>query len=71
MAVNKVIYEGQTLIDITDSTVTAGDLRTGVTAYNRAGEKIIGNADWTVTVQKGSVSKISGTEDDYLLTMTT
>lgn len=71
MAVNKVIFEGTTLIDITDSTVTAGDLRTGSVAYDKAGNRIVGETDWDMTVQSGTVSKISGTTDDYLLTMTT
>lgn len=71
MAVNKVIFEGQTLIDITDSTVTAGDLRTGTVAYDKAGNRIIGNTDWSMSVSNATVSKISGTTDNYLLSMTT
>ena len=71
MAVNKVIFEGITLIDLTDSTITAGDLRTGTVAYDKAGNRIIGETDWNMTIKSGTVSKISGTTDDYLLTMTT
>lgn len=71
MAVNKVIFEGKTLIDITDSTITSGDLRTGIVAYDKAGNRIVGDTDWDMAVQSGSVSKITGTTDDYLLTMTT
>lgn len=42
MPVNKVIYAGKTLIDLTSSTVTADTLLEGVTAYNSAGELIVG-----------------------------
>lgn len=71
MAINKVIYGDRTLIDLTDSTVTTGDLREGIIAYDKGGNRIIGVTDWSMTVQSGIVSKISGTTDDYLLTMTT
>lgn len=40
--VNKVIYGGQTLIDLTADTVTAGDLASGVTAHDKSGATIIG-----------------------------
>lgn len=42
MAVNKVVYDGETLMDISDSTVTEDDLTEGVTAYAANGEKIVG-----------------------------
>lgn len=43
MAVNKVVYDGTTLIDLTDSTLSdPSELATGVTAYTRAGTKITG-----------------------------
>lgn len=42
MAVNKVIYHGNTLIDLTSSTVTPGALALGVTAKNAKGETITG-----------------------------
>lgn len=42
MGVNKVIYGGRTLIDISSATVTADTLAEGVTAYNSAGELIRG-----------------------------
>ena len=42
MAINKVIYGGETLMDITDSTVTPETLAEGVSSYNAAGERIIG-----------------------------
>ena len=42
MAVNKVVYGGNTLIDISDSTVAPETLAEGETAYNAAGELITG-----------------------------
>lgn len=42
MAVNKVVYGGSTIIDISDSTVTEDTLSNGVTAYSASGEKITG-----------------------------
>ena len=44
MAINKVIYEGETLMDITDSTVTSDNLGHGVVAYAANGERIVGTA---------------------------
>lgn len=39
---NKVIYNGNTLIDLTADTVTAADLAYGVTAHDRSGAIITG-----------------------------
>lgn len=40
--VNKVIFGGQTLIDLTADTITAGDLIDGVTAHDKSGAAITG-----------------------------
>lgn len=40
--VNKVIYGGETIIDLTADTVTAGDLIAGVTAHDKSGAAITG-----------------------------
>ena len=45
MAVNKVIANGEVLIDLTGDTVTAGSLKKGVTAHDKAGEIITGTLD--------------------------
>ena len=42
MAINKVVYGGNTLIDLSNSTVTPETLLEGETAYNAAGELITG-----------------------------
>ena len=43
MAVNKVIYGDQTLMDLTGDTVTADKLLSGATAHNASGEQITGS----------------------------
>lgn len=40
--VNKVIYNGNTLLDLTTDTITAADLAYGVVAHDRSGEVITG-----------------------------
>ena len=40
--VNKVVYGGQVLIDLTADTITAGDLAAGVTAHDKSGALITG-----------------------------
>ena len=42
MAINKVVYDGDTLVDLTSDTVTPETLSEGVTAHNAAGEQIVG-----------------------------
>ena len=44
MAVNKVIYGSNTLIDISDTTATADKILSGYTAYGADGTKITGSA---------------------------
>ena len=43
MSVNKVIYGGRTLIDLSSDTVTPGTLLKGVTAHKKDGSIIIGS----------------------------
>ena len=43
MSVNKVVYGGRTIIDISDSTVASELLKEGATAYAKTGEKIVGS----------------------------
>lgn len=40
--VNKVVYGGKVLIDLTADTITAGDLIAGVTAHDKSGAAITG-----------------------------
>lgn len=45
MAVSKVVYCGEVLVDLTTDTVTAASLRKGVTAHDRSGAIITGELD--------------------------
>lgn len=44
MGINKIVYNGGTLIDLTGDTVTADKLAQGYTAHDRTGTVIIGTA---------------------------
>ena len=59
MATNKVIYAGNTLIDLSNDTVTASDLLQGVVAHDKAGNTITG----TLTVPEQQEKIV----DDLLL----
>lgn len=48
MAINKVIYGGNTLIDLTGDTVTADKLLTGYTAHGKDGDTITGTCAFDV-----------------------
>lgn len=41
---NKIIYDGQTLIDLTADTITPADLAYGVTAHDASGAEITGSS---------------------------
>ncbi len=43
MAVNKVIYDGTTLIDLTSDTVTAATLLSGYKAHDKSGAAVTGS----------------------------
>lgn len=45
MAINKVVYGANTLIDLTADTVTADTLKTGFTAHDKSGTAITGTLD--------------------------
>lgn len=57
MAFNKIIYDGNTLIDLTADTVEADDLLVGVTAHNKAGEAITGTCTFDSDTQDATVEK--------------
>ena len=52
MAINKVIYGGETLIDLTGDTVTADKILSGFTAHDKGGESITGTCEYDVDVYK-------------------
>lgn len=52
-AINKVIYGNDTLIDLTNDTVTASDLAYSVTAHDKTGAQITGTLTFQ-TIYSGS-----------------
>ena len=56
MAVSKVIYGGDTLIDLTADTIKADKLLTGYTAHGADGEKITGTCDYDANTQDATAS---------------
>lgn len=60
MANNKIIANGETLIDLTADTVTAGTMVSGTTAHDRSGASITGTFDPSVYVLKAG-DTMSGT----------
>ena len=56
MAVNKVIYGGETVIDLTGDTVTADKMLSGVTAHDKSGKAITG----TIATKTSSNLSASG-----------
>lgn len=48
---NKIIYGGKVLIDLIGDTVTASDLKVGVTAHDKSGAVITGSFDVDVAIQ--------------------
>lgn len=54
MGINKVIYNGQVLIDLTSATVTPETLVEGTIAFNSAGERIVG----TLVISGGYTNQV-------------
>ncbi len=60
MAINKVEYNGKTLIDLTNDTVTDNTLIAGTTAHAADGERIVGAFDPTIYLEKtGNASNVT------------
>lgn len=70
MAVNKVVYNNETLIDLTNDTITTNDLIKGVIAHDKSGTQINGNLIIR-TVYTGSEkpSDSVGTDGDIYLVL--
>ena len=56
MAVNKVIYGTQTLIDLTSDTVSADKMIAGITAHDKSGEVITGTCDFDTNTQDATAA---------------
>jgi len=65
MAISKVIYGGETLIDLTTDSVKADKLLKGITAHGADGEKITGTCDFDANTQDATA-----TEAEILATKT-
>lgn len=63
MGVSKVVYDGETLVDLTGDSVTLETLAYGVTAHNAAGEQIVGTKRSTNQVVTLAVSDWSSQLD--------
>lgn len=61
MAINKVIYGGRTLIDLSDDTVTADKILDGFTAHDKKGETITG----TMKNNSAVAGTISSKDEQY------
>ena len=48
MSINKVVYGGKTLIDLTGDSVTADKLLSGITAHGKDGEPVTGTCEFDV-----------------------
>lgn len=56
MAINKVIYGSNVLIDLTGDTVEAGKMLTGYTAHDKTGASIIGTCDFDVNSEDATAA---------------
>lgn len=54
--VNKVVYGGTVLIDLTGDTVTADKVLTGYTAHDKSGATITGTCDYDVNSEDATVA---------------
>lgn len=56
MAINKIIYGGNTLIDLTSDTVATSNLLSGYTAHDNSGAVITGACTYNADTSDGDVS---------------
>ena len=56
MAISKIVYGGNTLIDLTGDTVVATKLLTGYTAHGADGEPVTGTCDFDANTQDATAS---------------
>lgn len=70
MAVNKVVYNNKTLIDLTNDTVTTNDLVEGVIAHDKSGTQINGIlVVRTIYTGSETPSNSVGTDGDIYLVL--
>ena len=70
MAINKVVYAGETLLDVSGTTVSENNLLSGATAINSLGEEINGGVvvtnTWVGTLAEYEAQKDSIPNDTYI-----
>ena len=73
MAINKVVYSGSTVMDITDTTATESTVVKGKTFYKANGARATGTADYQpkITTQTVSLSGSWSGSDPYYKTILT
>ena len=63
MAVNKVVYNGSTLVDLTDTTAQTDDVKSGKVFYSASGERSVGSGSGSEPVNYASSQTIAGPAD--------
>ena len=63
MAVNKVVYNGSTLVDLTDTTAQTDDVKAGKVFYSASGERSIGSGSGSELVNYASSQTVAGPAD--------
>lgn len=65
MAVNHVIINGETVVDLRDDTVSADKMLSGYTAHDKSGNQVTGNVTFaSVYTGSGEPSSSLGEEGD-------
>lgn len=65
---NKIIYNGQTLLDLTSDTVDASRLEYGYTAHDASGNSVTGSLQMLLTINFSSFSSLPQTVNDSRIT---
>ena len=63
MAVNKVVYNGSTLVDLTDTTAQTDDVKSGKVFYSASGERSVGSGSGSEPVNYASSQTVAGPAD--------
>ena len=63
MAVNKVVYNGSTLVDLTDTTAQADEVKAGKVFYSASGERSVGSGSGSELVNYASSQTVAGPAD--------
>ena len=58
MGINKVIYKGRTLIDLTEDTVTASSLENDYSAHGADGEQMVGTGEAIEKAEKDAIRTV-------------